>query len=231
MDLVNQLSNVIIFITIIIFIVSSITTTLGTNSKLYLFLDTFSKSSVIYIAGGVFLTYIFFKHNLDESKRTTTLKIQERSYLDVIKAIHEYRPKAPRFMNSLYLKWQKSNLVEDYSGANDEWGTKLYISKLIFQSIEDMIDVWGSDKTELTEWIATFIPWLHGKEMQQFWSLHKYSSSPSTTIPFIDYLIKHINSSKLNNGDQLVKLARKFSNDKYIIDILNTSRLNQSSYK
>jgi hypothetical protein len=221
MALINQLSTVIIIITIIIFIISSITTTLGTNSKLYLFLDTFSKSSVIYIAGGMFLTYIFFKHNLDESKRTTTLKIQDRSYLDIMKAIHDYRPRAPRFINSLYLKWQKRNLVEDYSGASDEWGTKLYISKLIFQAIEDMIDVWGADKTELSEWMATFIPWLHGKEIQEFWSLHKYSSSQKLTVPFIDYLINHINTSKLNNGEQLIKAAQKFSTDKYIIDLLN----------
>jgi hypothetical protein len=221
MALINQLSTVIIIITIIIFIISSITTTLGTNSKIYLFLDTFSKSSVIYIAGGVFLTYIFFKHNLDESKRTTTLKIQDRSYIDIMKAIHDYRPRAPRFMNSLYLNWQKRNLVEDYSGANDEWGTKLYISKLIFQAVEDMIDVWGADKTELSEWMATFIPWFHGKEIQEFWTLHKYSSSQKLTVPFIDYLINHINSSKLNNGKQLLKAAEKFSNDKYIIDLLN----------
>jgi hypothetical protein len=226
MALINQLSTVIIIITIIIFIISSITTTLGTNSKIYLFLDTFSKSSVIYIAGGVFLTYIFFKHNLDESKRTTTLKIQDRSYIDILKAIHENRPKAPRFMNSLYLKWQKSNLVEDYSGANDEWGTKVYMSELIFQAVEDIIDVYTADKTELSEWMATFIPWFHGKEIQHFWSLHKFSSGQDTTIPFIDYLIKNINSSKLNNGEQLVKLSQKLSSDKYIIDILNKTKDN-----
>ena len=226
MALVNQLSTVIIIITIIIFIISSITTSLGTGSKIYLFLDTFSKSSVIYIAGGVFLTYVFFKHNLEESKRTTTLKIQDRSYLDVIKAIHENRHKAPRFMNSLYLKWQKSNLVEDYTGAKDEWGTKLYISKLIFQAVEDMIDVWGADKTELAEWMATFIPWFHGKEMQEFWNLHKFSSGQETTIPFIDYLIAHIKSSKLNNGEQLFKASQKFSKDPFILNILNKTNFN-----
>lgn len=226
MALVNQLSTVIIIITIIIFILSSITTTFGTNSKIYLFLDTFSKSSVIYIAGGMFLTYIYFKHNLDETKRTTTLKIQDRSYIDILKAIHEHRSKAPRFMNSLYLKWQKSNLVEDYSGANDEWGTKVYISELIFQAVEDIIDVFTADKTELSEWMATFIPWFHGKEIQHFWSLHKFSSGQDTTIPVIDYLIKNINSSKLNNGEQLFKLSQKLSSDKYIIDILNKTKDN-----
>jgi hypothetical protein len=225
MELVDQLSNVIIIITIIIVIISSITTTLGPGSKIYLFLDTFSKSSVIYIAGGVFLTYVFFKHNLAESKRAATLNIQERSYINIMKAIHESRSKAPRFLNSLYLKWQKSNLVEDYSGAKDEWGTKVYISKLIFQAIQDMIEVWGADKSDLSEWMATFIPWIHGKEMQQFWSLHKYSSSPST-ISFIDYLIKHINSSKLNNGEQLVKSSQKFSKDPFIIDLLDKIKAN-----
>jgi hypothetical protein len=226
MNLVNQLSKVIIIITIIIFIVSSITTSLGTGSKIYLFLDTFSKSSVIYIAGGVFLTYVFFKHNLEESKRTNTLKIQERSYIDIMKAIHENRHKAPRFVNSLYLKWQKSNLVEDYSGAKDEWGTKVYISKLIFQAVQDMIDVWGANKTELSEWMATFIPWFHGKEIQKFWSLHKFSNSQETTIPFIDYLIAHIKSSKLNNGEQLVKSAQKFSKDPFILNLLNGTSVN-----
>jgi hypothetical protein len=220
-SLIDNLSNVIIFITFVVVTVATIASKSGQQSRLYLFLDTFSKSSVIYIAGGMFLTYVFFRYNLDETKRTNTLRIQERSYINIMKAIHDFRPRAPRFANGLYLKFQKKGLVEDYSGISEEWGTKVYLSKLIFQAIEDVTNIWGVDKSSLSEWMATFIPWLHGKEMQEMWSIHKYSSNKHITIPLIDYLIKNINATKLNNGDDLLKLSSKMSSDPYVIELLN----------
>ena len=221
MALINNLSTVLIFITIIVVTMATITSRLGTSSRLYLFLDTFSKSSVIYIAGGMFLTYIFFRYNLDETKRTNTLRIQERSYINIMKAIHDYRSKAPNFANSLYMDFQKKGFVEDNSGDRDEWGTKVYLSKLIFQAIEDVTNIWGVDKSSLSEWMATFIQWLHGKEIQRMWSVHKYSNDQEITVPLINHIIKNVNAKKLNHGEDLLKLADKLAKDPFVIELLN----------
>jgi hypothetical protein len=223
MALINNLSTVLIVITIVVVTTATITSKLGQSSRLYLFLDTFSKSSVIYIAGGMFLTYIFFRYNLDETKRTNTLRIQERSYINIMKAIHDYRPKAPNFANSLYMDFQKKGFIEDNSGDRDEWGTKVYLSKLIFQAIEDVTNIWGVDKSSLSEWMATFIQWLHGREIQRMWSVHKYSNNQEITVPLINYIIKKTNASSLKNGEDLLKLADNLAKDPYIIGILNKS--------
>jgi hypothetical protein len=224
MSLIDNISFVLTFTTIIVFTMAFITSSLGQSSKLYVFLDTFSKSSVIYIAGGIFLTYIFFKHNLDETKRTNTLRIQERSYINVMKAIHDYRNRAPKFINSLYFDFQKTDLVEDYSGVNDEWGTKVYISKLIFQAIEDLVESWGTvDKSSLSEWLATFTQWLHGKQIQKMWSVHKYSYNQVKTLPIINTVIEIINKNKIKTGDDLIKVTQMLSRDPRIIETLNKS--------
>ncbi len=221
MALINNLSTVLIIITIVVVTMATITSKLGQSSRLYLFLDTFSKSSVIYIAGGMFLTYIFFRYNLDETKRTNTLRIQERSYINIMKAIHDYRPKAPKFANSLYFDFQKKGFVKEYEGDNDEWGTKVYLSKLIFQAIEDVTNIWGVDKSSLSEWMSTFIQWLHGKEIQRMWSVHKFSNDQEIAVPLVDYIIKNVNANKILTGQDLLKLAEKLSKDKYVTDLLN----------
>lgn len=223
MALINNLSTVLILITIVVVTMATITSKLGTSSRLYLFLDTFSKSSVIYIAGGMFLTYIFFRYNLDETKRTNTLRIQERSYINIMKAIHDYRPKAPKFANSLYLDFQKQGFAEEHYDVKDEWGTKVYLSKLIFQAIEDVTNIWGVDKSSLSEWMSTFIQWLHGKDIQKMWSVHKYSNDQEITVPLIDHIIKQTNATKIRNGNDLLKLADKLAKDPHVIELLNKS--------
>ena len=223
-SLINNLSTVLIIITIIVVTTATITSKLGQSSKLYLFLDTFSKSSVIYIAGGIFLTYIFFRYNLEETKRSNTLKIQERAYINIMKAIHENRPKVPKFASSLYFDFQKKGFMNEpnVNPEDDQWGTKVYISKLIYQGVEDVISSWGTiDKSSLSEWMATFIQWLHGKEMQRMWSVHKYSYNQTTTLPLINYIIKMTNANKIYSGEDLVKLSEKLANDKTVINILN----------
>jgi hypothetical protein len=138
-----------------------------------------------------------------------------------MKAIHENRPKAPKFANSLYMDFQKKGFVKEYESDNDEWGTKVYLSKIIFQAIEDVTNIWGVDKSSLSEWMATFIQWLHGKEIQRMWSVHKYSNDQEIAVPLVNYIIKNINATKLNTGEDLLKLADKLSKDKYVIDLLN----------
>ncbi len=221
MPLINNLSTVLIVITIVVVTMATITSRLGQSSRLYLFLDIFSKSSVIYIAGGMFLTYIFFRYNLDETKRTNTLRIQERSYINIMKAIHDYRAKAPKFANSLYLDFQKKDYVEESYDVKDEWGTKVYLSKLIFQAIEDVTNIWGVDKSSLSEWMATFIQWLHGREIQKMWSVHKYSNDQEITVPLVNHIIKNVNTTKITKGEELLKLADKLAKDPYVIELLN----------
>jgi hypothetical protein len=142
-----------------------------------------------------------------------------------MKAIHENRPKAPKFANSLYFDFQKKGFVDDrdeVNGDNDQWGTTVYISKLIFQAVEDVISTWGTiDKSSLSEWIATFVQWLHGKEMQRMWSVHKYSYNQMTTVPLVNYIIKTINANKIKTGEDLVIISNKLSQDQNIVEILN----------
>jgi hypothetical protein len=53
------------------------------------------------------------------------------------------------------------------------------------------------------------------------YDMNKYSNDQEITVPLINYIIKNVNSTKLYNGEDLLKLADKLAKDQYVIGLLN----------
>ena len=184
-------------------------------------IDIFSKFSVIFIAFGIFMTYLYYKQNLSETRRSNTLKIQETGFIDTTKTINSLYNKCPKFCNSLYYNWQRDGLIVD-PNAEDDWMSKHTISMIIFQRMENVIDVQGVDNSSFAEWCALFIQWLHGPYIQKKWKTSYHSLSDITTVPFINTFIDFINSNKPpKNSKELREMALKISNHPEIQRIIH----------
>lgn len=174
-------------------------------------IDIFSKFSVIFIAFGIFMTYMYYRQNLSETKRTNTLRIKETGYIDTTKQINSVYSKCPKFCNSLYYNWQQEGLIVDQN-IKDDWMSKHLIAMLIFQRIELIIDAQGVDNSSFDEWCAQFIQWLHGPYIQKKWKTSYHNLSNITTVPFINIFIDFINSNKPpKNSKELSEMADKIS--------------------
>jgi hypothetical protein len=184
-------------------------------------IDIFSKFSVIFIAFGIFMTYMFYRQTLSETRRTNTLRIQETGYIDTTKTINSLYSKCPKFCNSLYYDWQHDGLTIDQN-IKDDWMSKHTISMIIFQRIELVIDAQGVDNSSFREWCAQFIQWLHGPYIQKKWKTSYHNLSDITTVPFINTFIDFINSNKPpKNSKELYDMAIVISNHPEIQRIIH----------
>jgi hypothetical protein len=174
-------------------------------------IDIFSKFSVIFIAFGIFMTYMYYRQNLSETRRSNTLRIQETGFIDTTKTINSLYPKCPKFCNSLYYSWQQDGLIIN-ENIKDDWMSKHTIAMIIFQRIENIIDAQGVDNSSFDEWCALFIQWLHGPYIQKKWQTSYHSLSDITTVPFINTFIQFINTNKApNNSKDLYEMSLKIS--------------------
>jgi hypothetical protein len=184
-------------------------------------IDIFSKFSVIFIAFGIFMTYIYYRQNLSETRRTNTFRIIETGYIDTNKQIISLYSKCPKFCNSLYYNWQQEGLVVDQN-IKDDWMSKHVIAMTIFHRIELIIDVQGVDNSSFDEWCGLFIQWLHGPYIQKKWKTSYHNLSDITTVPFINIFIDFINSSKPpKNSKELSQMADKISHHPEIQRIIH----------
>lgn len=180
--------------------------------------DIFSKFSVLFIAFGIFLSYIYYRQNLLEVRRSNTTKLQKEQFVDTIKYIDANWEKSPKFCQSLYYKWQiKKNL-----SASNDLHTNLTISSIIFQNIETVINVQGIDNSSPLEWSCLFIQWLHNKDIQEIWHTNYHNYSEKLTVPFINRFIEVINKHpEPKNSKELQILGDKLSNDPEILRVIN----------
>jgi hypothetical protein len=180
--------------------------------------DIFSKFSVLFIAFGIFLSYIYYRQNLLEVRRSNTTKLQEEQYVDTIKYINANWDKSPKFCQSLYYKWQ---INKNLTASNDPH-TNLTIASIIFQNIETVINVQGIDNSSPVEWSSLFIQWLHNKDIQELWNANYHNYSETLTLPFINRFIEVINTHpKPNNSKELQILGKKLSNDPEILRVIS----------
>ncbi len=180
--------------------------------------DIFSKFSVLFIAFGIFLSYIYYRQNLLEVRRNNTMKLQKEQFVDTLKYIDSNWEKSPKFCQSLYYKWQiKKNL----SALND-YHTNLTIASIIFQNIETVINIQGIDNSSPLEWSCLFIQWLHNKDIQKIWYTNYHNYSENLTVPFINRFIEVINKHpEPNNSKELQELGNKLSNDPEILRVIS----------
>ena len=180
--------------------------------------DIFSKFSVLFIAFGIFLSYIYYRQNLLEVRRSNTTKLQKEQFVDTIKYIDSSWDKSPKFCQSLYYKWQ---IKKNFSASNDPH-TNLTIASIIFQNIETVINIQGIDNSSPLEWSCLFIQWLHNKDIQTIWRNNYHNYSENLTIPFINRFIEVINQHpEPNNSRELQELGNKLSNDPEILRVIS----------
>lgn len=181
-------------------------------------IDIFSKFSVLFIAFGIFLSYIYYRQNLLEVRRSNTIKLQKEQFVDTVKFIDTNWEKSPKFCQSLYYKWQ---IKKKLSASNDHH-TNLTIASIIFQNIETVINVQGIDNSSPQEWSCLFIQWLHNKEIQELWHNNYHNYSEKLTVPFINRFIEVINQHPTpKNSKELQILGNKLSNDPQILNVIN----------
>ncbi len=214
----NIIGLMLVFVTGIIVLTAVYGSRLSEPTTFIKGVDIFSKFSVLFIAFGIFLSYIYYRQNLLEVRRSNTTRLQKEQFVDTIKDIDSNWDKSPKFCQSLYYRWQ---IKKDVSAANDPH-TNLTIASIIFQNIETVINVQGIDNSSPQEWSCLFIQWLHNKDIQNIWRNNYHNYSEKLTIPFINRFIEVINKHpKPNNSKELEALGVKLSNDPEIVRVIS----------
>jgi hypothetical protein len=185
-------------------------------------IDIFSKFSVIFIAFGIFITYMYYRQNLLEIRRNNTLRMQENGFINTTKTIHSLYEKCPKFCNSLFYSWQQYD-INKYKNVEEDWMSKYTISIIIFQTIENVIDAQDVDNSSFNEWCALFMQWLQSSYIQKIWKTSYHNQNELTTVPFVSMLIDFINKNKQpNNSKELHVMATEISNHPEIQRIIHT---------
>jgi hypothetical protein len=180
-------------------------------------IDIFSKFSVLFIAFGIFLSYVYYRQNLLEIRRSNTEKLQKEQFVETVKYIDSNWDKTSKFCQSLYYRWQ----INKKENVSNDPHTNLTIASTIFQNIETVINIQGIDNSSPQEWSCLFIQWLHNKDIQNIWRNNYHNYNEQLTIPFINRFIKVINKNpKPNNSKELQALGNKLSNDPEILRII-----------
>lgn len=171
-----------------------------------------------FISFGIYITYLIFNTNIDNTKRDTTYKIVDRGWLNVNQKIVEYYDKCPNFVESLYFSWQKNiplyKINNILINKSDEWFIVNYLSILIFQSFEDFLTASEVDETGDHVWICNYIQWVNSPVLENRWSLLK-SNFADTTIKLGDLLFYSVKNKQIKNIDDIKNLGHQIieSND------------------
>jgi hypothetical protein len=186
-------------------------------------ITVFSKFSVIFIAFGIFLTYIYYRQNLYEIRRNHTIQLQENQFAKTIKLLPSYHEKCPYFCSTLFYDWQidKSKKINK---KDDDQITKTALAYVIFQNIETVIDVQGVDTSSPVSWCGVFLQWLHDKEIQKIWGKNYHDYDEGTTVPFINLFIDFIKTHKVpKNSKELQEYSLILSKNPEVVRIINIS--------
>ena len=193
----------------------------GEKSIVNRFITKFSIIGSIFIPIGIYLTYKVFSLQVQSMKRDSTYKIIDRGWLNINKSFLEYYKECPTFINSLYYKWQKNVLGEEYKyNSKDKWYAVNYISISIFQAWEDFMTSSDIDDTGIVVWINNFIQWAHSPILYNNWAVLK-SNYAETTQNFGDYLFYMSTKNTVNNQEELHTLATIIANSDKIKTIID----------
>ena len=203
------------------------------------FLDRFTGKMTVLTgflaAFGIYLTYRIFEAQVENLSNDITLRLIDRSWIEVNELIHLNVKKCPRLVNSLYYSWQKpfqdnnSKPFQDNNSNNDDdWTSCNYLSIKIFQAWEDYLTLSNMDETGSYVWLANFLQWTHSSELEKEWNVLKANFS-LTTIEFGDFLFKSCKEYTPKNADEHSAYAIKLSESKVLKNI-KYKRSNVSIY-
>lgn len=204
------------------------------SAKTGTFLDRFTnKISLItgfLAAFGIYLTYRIFEAQADNLSNDITLRLIDRSWIDLNEIIKQESEKCPTLINSLYYPWQKSVLGNNSNNSNnnDDWTTCSYISIKMFQAWEDYLTLASVDETGSYVWMANFVQWAKSDVLKKNWDVLK-SNFSITTIEFGDFLFKSVKEYTPQNADDHLDFAIKLSESKELKNIKD-KRNNVSGY-
>jgi len=184
-------------------------------------INIFSKFSVIFIAFGLFLTYIYYKQNLMEIRRNNTIKAEDEHYGKIIMLVKTYQDSCPYFCSTLFYDWQ-INKSKKINKASDDSISRNVLACMIFQSIETVITIQAVDTSSPVAWCGVFLQWLHDKDIQKIWKNNSHNYDEESTVVFIDIFIDFINKHDTpKNSKELQKLSVMISEHPKIEKILN----------
>ena len=178
-------------------------------------------------AFGIYLTYKIFQAQVENLSNDITLRLIDRSWVDVNELIYWNVKKCPTLVNSLYYPWQKpfqdnsiNNSNINNTNNNDDWTSCNYLSIKMFQAWEDYLTLAGMDETGSYVWLANFLQWTHSKELEKEWNVLK-SNFSITTIEFGDFLFKSAKEYTPKNADEHLEYAIKLSESEEFKNIKN----------
>jgi hypothetical protein len=177
------------------------------------FLKNISFLPIFFLAIGVFISIAIWDRSLKSLRAESELKMVDRIFIDLAKIIDEYYPKAPKFINSLFLPFRKNKLNFDNTILNteDDWTTVNFVSLRIFQSWEDYLTISTVDPTGEESWIRTFIPYATSKQLFDIWKVTEYNYEPTTRM-FGNLLFEICLGNIPQNSEELQTLTLKFFN-------------------
>lgn len=192
----------------------------GEKSTISRFIAKFSIIGSIFVPIGIYLTYKVFSLQLQSMKRDATYKIIDRSWLNINKIFIDYYKHCPKFISTLYYKWQKDVLGKELDHTHeDKWEAVNYVSISIFQAWEDFITSSDIDETSEIIWLNKFIQWAESPVLHKNWRILK-TNYAETTQKFGDYLFYITENNVVNNEKELHNLAENFVHSNIFQNIL-----------
>lgn len=214
----NKLSIAII-ISLIILIILYYSSKVPKNSLFDRYTDKLPILTGFFVGIGLYLTYEIFKISQKNITSDITYKLIDRGWTDINYKLMTYYNLCPTFIESLYFPWQKNSVYQEKNN-DDKWYAVNYISILIFQSFEDFLTVKDLTETSDYVWICNYIQWCSSDILEHNWNTLK-SNFEDRTILLGDLLFKNIHNVKINNVNDIKKIANEIVNSNEYKNIKN----------
>ena len=136
---------------------------------------------------GLLISYQTYVDTAKQNSLGQESILTEKGWVDVYSKISDSYNKCPKFCDSLGYTWQIPNTFTKAIKTdkdNDDYGTVLSLSILIFESFQSVITYFLYNYTteSLNEWLSSFIIWANSDILYEIWKNNRFIYDKSVQI-------------------------------------------------
>lgn len=178
------------------------------NSLLDRFVTRMPIASQFILAMGIYITYLLFKSNYQDSIVKDTIQSIKDTYIQTLDVLEKYKETCPNLINSFFFPWQKDDpntehQVRELASHNKDIELdSLIVSNYIFQIVGLYIQ--GSSMTSVSDsrFLIFFSSFFRSKLLKNKWDRFKINFGIRTTL-LCDKLFEINEKYNFKSGQEL----------------------------
>ena len=196
--------SIFIFLIILIYI----STFYKKNSLLDRFVTRMPIASQFILAMGIYITYLLFKSNYQDSIIKDTIQSIKDTYIQTLDVLEKYKDTCPNLINSFFFPWQKDDPTTEHYVSEQALHNKdieldsLIVSNYIFQIVGLYIQASSMTSVSDSRYLIFFSSFFRSKLLKNKWDRFKINFGLRTVL-LCDKLFEINEKYNFKSGQEL----------------------------